>query len=271
MGLNFRGAARGLGQAMVYLGQQGMERQQREEQDQRLLDRQMALARFQQGLNLETDATDRKRDFETNLDRDEQLIDRRARELKIGEEYEAAEDRRTAETQAARDARIARQRRQERAEEPIDTYTGADGRRVYVWPDGRETFSRTPARESANGSSDGRREVDTFTDEEGYRVTVWSDGTETRSQSRARETGRGGDDDDFLSGSSERGAGRAVVDTAVDQVARVAERGRNAPARRSGTVAAPRGRGGAPVPGARQAPDGNWYVQRGGRWYRVEE
>lgn len=261
--VNLSGLGRGLGASLTYLGQQGIEEQQRVAADQRLLDREQAFAQFTQGI--------RNEDLNTAVDRSiteykaqtPHVLARKEDELGVEEPYRVSAEERAAGRDEARDARTEARQERTRQRDVVHRYVNADGHPVLVYGDGTErVLSGT---ERAPASDDPNAVVDRYTNDEGYRVLVTRGGQEIVGTERVRPTRDEGDDP----GGDDGGTG---VGGLVREVARtVRPRGRQ-----PGTLS-PRGvstrADQPPVPGARQAGDGNWYIERpprSGRYFRVD-
>jgi hypothetical protein len=256
--MGLRNAARGLGAALVYIGQQGMERQQREEADARLMAREQAMARLRQNIANEDADIDQKRDLVTSDLRDDQLVGRRKSELAVEEPVRVAAEERTERRETRRETRQNREwdRRQQtefdrwRQQHDITEDT-TRARELWRREQGLDT---EPVRYLESG-------------ETGTYVAVERDGTQRDTGIRYRE--RAGEDDD-LDGEDDLGP---------------EVRGGGASSRRMDGSPAPAGRGGRPVlqasarrntpppgfPNARRGADGRWYVEENGRYRPVIE
>lgn len=251
--MGLRNAARGLGAALVFLGQQGMERQREEERDQRLMDRSAALARLNQTIANENADIDAKRDLWTNEVRDDQLLGRRKGELAIQEPFEERESARTTQREIARETRENRE------------WT----RRNQV------EFDRWRRQHSITEDTERSREL-------------WRHEQGLDPASRARRYLRDGNSGNYVAvdaDGNQTDTGIAFPTSEEDDLLGLDGDEAPAPARRGGSPPAPNTRRTLsarpparqpdgerpPVPGARKGPDGNWYVTRGGRHFRVEQ
>lgn len=232
--VNLRGGLAGLGRGLTYLGQQGMEEQQRVAADQRLQAREAALAAINAQNHEAAAVADADRDI-ANYKRQSPLVAaREAATLREREPYAVRDDERTAaRAETAADRADTRQARHEAA---------AEGRAV----------AREEATERRQAAARNDEVVDRFTNDQGFRVLVTRSGQEITLTSRVRETRA---NSDILGDEGDSGG---TGDTP-------------APTRRTLTPRTPSGPNTPPVPGARRAADGNWYVTRNGRNFRVEQ
>lgn len=254
--VNVAGGLRGLGASLAYLGQQGIAEQQRVDADQRLLDREEAFASFNQKI--------RNQDLDTDVDRDitkikletPHRVAARVAELTATEPFaERSEGRlqdRTERNRAADNSEWTR-RNQIQFNNQI--------REIGVRAD-TETAHRLQEYQLGIGGGAQPRylengETNTYT-------AVYPDGRQEDTGVEYRRRSSDVDDDDGGGGSGDI----TGVASTVREVARAARGGRT-PGRLS-----PRGvstgQGQPPIPGARQAADGNWYIQRNGRTFRVD-
>lgn len=247
--VNLRGGLRGLGAALTTIGTQGIEEQQRVAADRRLLDREAAFARIQQGIRRQDQDEDVKRDLGRAEAETPVLIEREARTLKVREPYRAAEDERTAaRAETAADRADARQEARD---------SRADARAA----------DREEAAERRAAAQRGDEVVDRFTNEQGHRVLVLRSGEERTLTSRVRPTRS---DDEFDDEPGGDGVPVERVRAATERIRRATE-GRGGRPVLTARPATRQGNEQPPFPGARRAPDGHWYVSRNGRNFRVEE
>lgn len=191
--VNLSGALAGLGRGLTTLGQQGIEEQQRVAADQRLRDREAALARLNQTITNENQDTDVKRDITRAEAETPVLVDREARTLKVREPYRVAEETRTATRQEAHDTRA--DARAERAADRADSRAAA----------------REEATERRAAAQRGDEIVDRFTNDQGHRVLVTRTGQEITLTSRVRPTSNA--DDLGLDDTGADAGGGATPDT----------------------------------------------------------
>lgn len=243
--VNLRGGLRGLGVGLTALGAQGVEEQQRQAADRRLLDRETAFARIQQGIRREDQDEDVKRDLGRAVAETPVLVEREAATLKVREPYRqreradaAAAQTSNREDQQAHDVAMESIRHEHRVSEQVDQET----RRL-------EAEARTRGQVVSHWQVDAQ----------GFLQGFNANG-EVIAQSRAPHytpPGRSREDDDL---------GLDEPHTAPPPPP--------APSSRRTLTARPAARQGneqPPFPGARRAPDGHWYVTRQGRNFRVEE
>lgn len=240
--VNLRGAIAGIGRGLAQVGQFRMEQQAQADRDQRLLDREMALARFRGELEDQQAETRSLREDKEYARRTPMVIERETGTLRAREPFAVREAER------AEDRQIGREERDERRD------IAREGRQNREW-DRRESrqAAREIAAETREAQRNGRRVRDRYTNDQGYRVIVYEDGTEWTSSSRVRPTSSQSDDDFLL---DDEPAPPGMIDETIGEIARsTSEAARDRP----------------PMEGARRGPDGNWYVQQRGRWFRVEE
>lgn len=249
--VNFTGGLRGLGVALTTLGTQGMAAQQRAVDDQRLLDREKAFATFQQGI--------RNQDADTAVDRGVDEIKfqtphraaAREAELAAAEPFAVASEQRT-------EARQARNREADNAEwtRRQDVQFRNQLREIQVRAD---TETAQHLREYQMGIGSGQQPRYLEDGSTNTYVAQYPDGhsedTGVTLRPRASESGGDGEGGD---------SGGTPGDTLVRAGVAAARRGGTLRARTNSNPGQP------PIAGARQAPDGNWYIQRGGRTFRVD-
>ena len=248
--VNLRGAFRGLGEALTTIGTQGIAEQQRQASDARLMAREQALASLNQTIRNQDADTAVKRglaeyDAQTPL-----VAGRQQKTLAVQEPVQiAAETRahdRHQQDQAAENTEWTRRNQIQFNNQLREIAVRAD------------TETAQHLREYQMGIGSGAQPRYLEDGSTGTYVAQYPDGhtedTGVTLRPRANESSDEGGD----------GGG-----TTGDQILQTGARA----ARRSGGTLRARTNsnpGQPPVAGARQAPDGNWYIQRNGRTYRVD-
>lgn len=267
MGLNFTGAIAGLGHGLATLGQEGIAEQQRVAADQRLTDREQALASLNHGYR-ESEADDTSKREINQYDastpavitratmeaRDVTIPVQRARmqaESAVQDHHAAVEHGyRLSEGDAAEARRV------------VHNYVGEDGHPVIVYGDGHER--RLAGTTRPTEAEDPNAVVHRYVNTDNHPVLVLRNGTEQVLPGTVRQTTRpdplGMGDDDGTGGGNTGGSAPPPA----------------APTGRGGrpvlAVPRPAASGGdtPPVPGARRGADGQWYVTRQGHNFLVQ-
>lgn len=219
MRLNFNGAIAGLGRGLATLGTQGIEEEQRVAADQRLTNREQAMARLNQTLRTENDTLDRTRDIRSNEIRDkQQFLAHRAQITEVDQPAHIAQEERTEGYQQRRDDRTYQRHRQDVTEVPIDTFlreVNGELHMIHVYRGGREVdmgLVADTATRSGRETPPQRRENGTTGNYDEYIDGVWVDsGVAFPSARRRRGTSSG----------NSSGGGGAVAE-AIGQVQDVA-------------------------------------------------
>jgi len=103
--VGLKGAVRGIGAALTYAGQQGMEAQREAQRDKVLYDREVALAKLRAQLNEGAADSNLERQKALNADATNNRIREKAGELAAAAPYREKEIKLTAEAQGQRDAK----------------------------------------------------------------------------------------------------------------------------------------------------------------------